>query len=281
MSENKTVGKSQYAQLKEEASRQSDEILYYAAQTYGEGYLQACATSPQGMLAARFRTLDPHLDIRYVQHDPNQPQAGFEDTTTMSGLYTPPETDDDDAIIQVNASQTEERMNFTFLHELGHYLQHHDLDLLSNLFDIDDEEHAKNVEEMSCDMFAAHSLVPTGLVYDTVPTAQALTRLHGRLRASLLVVCRRFAEVKHQTILTVADTHATRVSPNGYCDMNATLTDGERDLLERADREQLVNPYPVNADEWNIRVKRDTPVKASACVYGNKTIIMYGANWLK
>lgn len=274
--------KSQYARTKEDASRQADEILYYAAKTYGEGYLQACATSPQGMLAARFRALDPHLDIRYVQHDPDRPQAGFEDTTTMSGLYTPPETDDDDVVIQVNASQTEERMNFTFLHELGHYLQHRDLDLLSNLFDIEDEEHAKNVEEMACDMFAAHSLAPTGLVHDTVPTAQALTRLYGRLRASLQVVCRRFAEVKYQTILITDGKHATRISPNGYCDMDATPTGEERRLLERVGGgEQVVKPFPIDAEEWGVRVKKDTPVKASACAYGNRTVVMYGPNWLK
>lgn len=71
---------------------------------------------------------------------------------SVAGSYQPaPPT------LVVTKSMSIRRRNFTALHELGHHLQHTDIDLGNTVFQYSDPD---QFEEQSCDAFAARILLP-------------------------------------------------------------------------------------------------------------------------
>ena len=80
-------------------------------------------------------------------------QATADDRCSIDGLYR-----DDPPRIGIALSDTEARMNFSALHELGHHIQTTDLDLATALASRSDG--GEVLEEIACDRFAAEILIP-------------------------------------------------------------------------------------------------------------------------
>ncbi|MGH2732282.1 MAG: ImmA/IrrE family metallo-endopeptidase [Actinomycetota bacterium] len=97
--------------------------------------------------------------------------------------------------ISVALSASHGRRYFTALHELGHYLQRNDLEIMDALVADDDPW---DLEEEVCDVFAAEVLLPPelvgGIIGDAGPTAQEVARLFRQSQASREACCVRAAQ---------------------------------------------------------------------------------------
>jgi hypothetical protein len=88
----------------------------------------------------------PGLSVAIVDETP-----GAEECSVAGSYQSSPPT------LVVAASRSPGRRNFTVLHELGHHLQQTDIDLGNRLFQCGDPD---QLEEQSCDAFAAQILLP-------------------------------------------------------------------------------------------------------------------------
>lgn len=108
--------------------------------------------------------------------DLERPGIESDQRCDVDGLYrgedTPPR-------IGIAFSDTQQRMNFTALHELGHHIQMTDDDLVNALIDRPDGGNA--LEEAACDSFAAAILIPEAIASTVLgagtPSAESVTKL--------------------------------------------------------------------------------------------------------
>lgn len=136
--------------------------------------------------------------IKAYGHGHRQKATDESADTGPAGFCEPPEQTDDDGRYRlvINECKYRPRNNFTLLHELGHYLQHVDLDLWSRLYSFDDKATAKEAEETACNLFASKALMPDYLI-DRVREGQwkadVAAKLYPMVRASRPAVVRRIA----------------------------------------------------------------------------------------
>lgn len=216
-----------------------------------------CLTDPD-RLVEHWTGRDLHF--RYVDHLDNavvdDPNTVFEEggrTSDLSGLFTlalPPKRV---SYIKVRyaANDYTARRNFTLLHEIGHYLQQTDDELVNNLCGFAASYDEKLFEESACNRFASLSLLPTGYIRESLGDGRLTSKKVGalfesgrgrgrdqrKIRVSRPVVVRRMAEFLGTggAIALVSNRSLTRVHWNGDVDYAeegddpfAQLTDAER-----------------------------------------------------
>jgi hypothetical protein len=158
------------------AARIQAEAMIQALESLRPGGAQVLATSA----LAELRTW-PELSVRTV------PDSQASEGCSVAGIYLPGQP----PILAVARSTSEERRDFTALHELGHHLQQTDFDLIDVLVEHGDDGQA--LQEAACDAFAAAILLPQALVAQHIlargPDAADVVGLWHAAGASRMAVC--------------------------------------------------------------------------------------------
>lgn len=133
-------------------------------------FAEDCLHDPWS-LAAHWKNEVCVKAVNSVMHSHLVQQDGtvVDDQHDLLGLFSPALEEHEDNIIQVQYRRGRDntaRPNFTLLHELGHYLQQTDDELVTRLFSITDLNLDKKLEEEACNRFAAVALLPTNYVND-------------------------------------------------------------------------------------------------------------------
>lgn len=123
------------------------------------------------------------LDIVYYSpRDEGRLKAVREDARTMDdnasyadllGFFSPslvnPGIEMDKAYVAWADGEYTTRRNFTLLHEIGHYLQETDFDLMVRVGSFEDDYVAKRFEEDACNRFASMALLPDKFISEWLP----------------------------------------------------------------------------------------------------------------
>ena len=174
-----------------------------------------CLSNP-GMLRQHWAK---QLDIiYYLPREQDQIKTIREDGRTVDdnasfadllGFFSPashPEAELDKAYVAWDEGSFTTRRNFTLLHEIGHYLQETDFELMKRICSFESDYAGKRFEEDACNRFASLALLPDKfiskwLALDRSPCARDIHAVfeHGRecsaerneVRVSRIAVVRR------------------------------------------------------------------------------------------
>ncbi len=127
------------------------------------------------------------LDIVYYSsRDEGRLKAVREDARTMDdnasyadllGFFSPslvnPGIEMDKAYVAWADGEYTTRRNFTLLHEIGHYLQETDFDLMVRVGSFEDDYVAKRFEEDACNRFASMALLPDKFISEWLPRGRS------------------------------------------------------------------------------------------------------------
>lgn len=166
--------------------------------------------------------------------------ASTDDNTDPAGFCVCSEQSGGRYLLVVNECGYPPRDYFTLLHELGHYLQHTDLDLWMRLYVFDDKATAKEAEETACNLFASKALMPDYLidrVRENSWKADVAAKLYQLVRASRPAVVRRIAPLLPSGAwLTMVDREQDEMKVRAYSNWSqeyGDLLDVERLALRR------------------------------------------------
>lgn len=144
------------------------------ARRKSRSFVRDCLSDP-GMLA---RHWSEYLSVEYYspRDDGTRLRGIREDARTMDdnashadllGFFVPsldPVAGMDRAYVAWSEGEYTTRRNFTLLHEIGHYLQETDFDLMARMGSFEDDSVGKRFEEDACNGFASRALLPDGFV---------------------------------------------------------------------------------------------------------------------
>lgn len=208
----------------------------------------------------------------------------------LSGLFTPalPPKRLNRIQVRYRIGDYTARRNFTLLHEIGHYLQQTDDQLVDVLCRFASGYEEKLFEETACNRFASLALLPTSYVRDIIGDGRLTSATvndmfererHGRgkdLRLSRPVVVRRMAEFLQPggTIALLTDGALIRTHWNGDVDYAerrddplAWLTDAERHVYD-----EFLSLSPRNGTlEQDVRGEFGDTVHVSVTISYGKT----------
>lgn len=170
------------------------------------------------------------------------------DRHDLIGLFTEPRTRSDGygIVVEYRPGDYTPRRNFTLCHELGHYLQRTDDELVDRLCAIGSVNYRKRFEEAACNRFASISLLPDEYVELFLdgkrPEALATRDLFEKNRVDRLVrvsrqaVVRRMADfLEHpgSVALVTNDKLIVRAHDDGQTDYDCPLTPPEQAALDK------------------------------------------------
>lgn len=263
------------------ANNQVAAMLALAEQKHPDTFLRDCLTDPclisthwQPQLAVRMRDA-------YASDD-RMPTTDYD----AAGFCIPPEkTTDGRYHLVVNKCGYPPRDYFTLLHELGHYLQHTDIDLWSALLAFDDKATAKEAEETACNLFASKALMPDVVVATCKGSewkADAAAKLYTTTKASRPAVVRRIAPLlDHDGWLTLIGRHdelKIRAYPNGTAEYDQTL-DIEWQTLQRFRAEQSSADAPLLEKTYTNLSDKNSTQRYTSISVAESTSSREGSFW--
>lgn len=249
------------------------------------------------------------LDIKYyapadaerIRADRNDGQviddnASFAD---LLGFFSPssdPENMSDTAYVAYTDGDYTARPNFTLMHEIGHYLQETDFDLMSRICSFEDDCVGKRFEEDACNRFASIALLPDKYIMDEILSdgycADAISRIYekgrsGQKKAKTSIRVSRIAVVRRIGALLRGRGYASLVKiprknqlgtpelscrawNDGTVDFSEELTEAETTLLLVA-QSQEVSRYCANGRTFLGSDPSERPTRADiAFSYGRQ-----------
>lgn len=189
--------------------------------------------------------------------------------------------------ITIRDSGSKRRDFFTLLHEIGHHLQNTDPELASEIFNIDNEAEAKQLEEIACDRFAGRFLVPERILDESMQSSGAdvtqICAIYRRTKASYEVIIRQLIAARMIdrrsviSIINVTDSNGTLGTANrfdayGFRRRNETPSSMERRAIQLA-RHSHMNMRYITIKRTDIGIDPGTGIDTLSVIhtrYDNK-----------
>ncbi|KFI93331.1 putative Zn peptidase [Bifidobacterium saguini DSM 23967] len=178
-------------------------MLNLATSTHPKTFLRDCLNDPFGIAQHWKRKVQVQLINRSAYS-----VAEKDEDSDISGLCMQPEqTVDGKYHLIVNQCGYLPRDYFTLLHELGHYLQRTDDELIIRRTIFNNIAMSKEAEEAACNLFASKALMPDELIAEIgdFHKASTATTLYTRSQASRPAVARRIAALLDNGWVTILD----------------------------------------------------------------------------